>query len=246
MDIADLGRRLERLDRIAQIWDGLLDGLRPLGLEFAIYTTLADNRTRPYFLTNVPSIFGGMDPADDPFLQHGCIRYGVLRTGVGYLNRNHFLTETERGLLRRASEAGWQTGLGLAVRLIGTERYGGFNFGSRMPVEAFEAEVIPRAGELQVLCLLLNRRIEEIVALGQDEAGLKRLKTTGPAEEAIEALSAREREVILLLGNGMTRKECARLCNLSPHTVAEYSKNAYRKLGVRNRIEAAQRLKSGF
>ena len=38
----------------------------------------------------------------------------------------------------------------------------------------------------------------------------------------------------------MTRKEIARSCTLSPHTVADYTQTAYRKLGVKNRVEATR------
>ena len=65
-----------------------------------------------------------------------------------------------------------------------------------------------------------------------------------PQTKVTDQLSPREREIIYLIARGLSRKECARLCQISPHTVAEYTKNAYRKLGVRNRFEAADALRS--
>jgi len=59
-------------------------------------------------------------------------------------------------------------------------------------------------------------------------------------------LSEREQEVLSLVATGSTNKEIAVRLHLSPHTVKEHTSSIYRKLGVRNRAEAArqaQRLK---
>ena len=72
---------------------------------------------------------------------------------------------------------------------------------------------------------MLHRRFEELGALKAD---------------ALKTLTRRERDIMVGIANGATRKECARQLDLSPHTVAEYNKSAYRKLGMRNRAEAAK------
>jgi len=54
-------------------------------------------------------------------------------------------------------------------------------------------------------------------------------------------LSRREREVLALLGGGATNREIASRLYLSPHTVKDHTSALYRKLGVRNRAEAARR-----
>jgi DNA-binding NarL/FixJ family response regulator len=54
-------------------------------------------------------------------------------------------------------------------------------------------------------------------------------------------LSTREREVLDLLGEGATNREIAQRLFLSPHTVKDHTTALYRKLGVRNRTEAARR-----
>jgi two-component system response regulator DesR len=54
-------------------------------------------------------------------------------------------------------------------------------------------------------------------------------------------LSERERQVIALVGTGATNREIAEQLQLSPHTVKEYVSAVFKKLGVRNRAEAAQR-----
>jgi DNA-binding NarL/FixJ family response regulator len=62
------------------------------------------------------------------------------------------------------------------------------------------------------------------------------------AEAAVEGLlTPREREVLALLAAGATNPEIAKQLLLSPHTVKEHTSVLYRKLGVRNRAEAARR-----
>jgi two-component system response regulator DesR len=58
---------------------------------------------------------------------------------------------------------------------------------------------------------------------------------------ANDRLSRREREVLRLVATGETNSEIAAHLHLSPHTVKEYASSAYRKLGVRNRLEAVTR-----
>jgi DNA-binding NarL/FixJ family response regulator len=58
---------------------------------------------------------------------------------------------------------------------------------------------------------------------------------------ADERLTTREREVLELLADGATNREIAERLLLSPHTVKEHTSALYRKLGVRNRAEAARR-----
>lgn len=54
-------------------------------------------------------------------------------------------------------------------------------------------------------------------------------------------LSKRELDVLHRLAAGMSNPEMAALLNLSRHTVKQHTSTVYRKLGVRNRAEAASR-----
>lgn len=54
-------------------------------------------------------------------------------------------------------------------------------------------------------------------------------------------LTAREREVLVHLARGLTNPEVAAVLNLSSHTVKQHTSAVYKKLGVRNRAEAASR-----
>ena len=54
-----------------------------------------------------------------------------------------------------------------------------------------------------------------------------------------DGLSAREAEVLRLLTLGHTNLEIAAKLVVSVHTVERHLQNAYRKIGVRNRADAA-------
>ena len=55
------------------------------------------------------------------------------------------------------------------------------------------------------------------------------------------ALNDREREILALLSTGATNREIAARLHLGPDSVKKAATALYRKLGVRNRTEAAQR-----
>ena len=60
-------------------------------------------------------------------------------------------------------------------------------------------------------------------------------------EELSEPLTAREREVLDLLGRGLSNKLIARELHISEHTVKFHISSLYAKLGVNNRAEAVSR-----
>jgi two-component system response regulator DesR len=62
-------------------------------------------------------------------------------------------------------------------------------------------------------------------------------QSEGPATP----LSPREQEVLELIGAGKTNREIAERLFLSPHTIKDHTTALYRKLGVRNRAEAARK-----
>lgn len=71
-------------------------------------------------------------------------------------------------------------------------------------------------------------------------AGRKRYAATTRTSAATSVLSGREREVLRLVSSGATNVEIARELFLSPHTIKQHTRSLYKKLGVRNRTEAAQ------
>jgi len=70
-------------------------------------------------------------------------------------------------------------------------------------------------------------------------------RSPGAGTDEIGVLSAREQEVLRLLADGLTDREIAGGLAISPRTVESHVSSVLRKLGVRNRAEAAQRYRSG-
>ena len=62
-----------------------------------------------------------------------------------------------------------------------------------------------------------------------------------PPAPAGPVLSDREREILVLLGTGLTNREIGERLHLGPDSIKKSATALYRKLGVRNRTEAAQR-----
>jgi two-component system, NarL family, nitrate/nitrite response regulator NarL len=63
------------------------------------------------------------------------------------------------------------------------------------------------------------------------------------AAEAVHRLSDREREVLTLLGEGLSTAEAARVCGVSSTTIKSHVSHALTKLGARNRLEAVLMVK---
>ena len=59
------------------------------------------------------------------------------------------------------------------------------------------------------------------------------------ATDRLDSLTEREREILALVADGLSNKEVARDLDLQEKTVKHYMTNILRKLGVRNRVEAA-------
>jgi two-component system, NarL family, nitrate/nitrite response regulator NarL len=63
--------------------------------------------------------------------------------------------------------------------------------------------------------------------------------TQGPAPDPLQELTAREREILGLIGAGLTNREIGERIFLSEKTIKHYVTNILQKLQVRSRVEAA-------
>lgn len=63
--------------------------------------------------------------------------------------------------------------------------------------------------------------------------------TRGTAPDPLQELTAREREILALIGTGLTNREIGEHIFLSEKTIKHYVTNILQKLQVRSRVEAA-------
>lgn len=217
--------QLETLPDSDTLWDAALSVFAAAGLSQVIYLVSDAARSTVTVRTNLPEIYSLTDPAQDPFLDYCCKTYDTTWTGAARLPDYDYLPERAKRLIRAASDVGFVSGLGIPIGVDRVDRFGGFNLGSGLDGVAFETRFGPMIAEIQSFCFVLHRRFVELAASSCDRLAM---------------LSSREREVLALIADGLTRKECAKVLNLSPNTIAEYTKSIYRKLGVRNRVEAAR------
>lgn len=68
---------------------------------------------------------------------------------------------------------------------------------------------------------------------------MEHFRYTGPADDPENELTAREREILALIGRGLRNAEVAAETGLAVGTVASHIKAIYRKLGISSRAEAA-------
>lgn len=239
MSLVDIASELELIDNLDDLWPAIVKSLNAEGFSHVIYLTVGSEGEAPVLLSTHESIHEGVDIAADPFLDYCCHSYAPTLTGAAYLPRYDYLPDAARDFIQRAARTGFRSGLAIPVRLVGSSRYGGFNIGTGDDAERFETRFTDMIPQLRSFCLLMHRRIEELQSSGQIyQNGFRRMRVSGPEQEP-SPLTDREREVLFLLASGMSRKECARSCGISPHTVSDYTKSIYRKLGVRNVVEAA-------
>jgi DNA-binding NarL/FixJ family response regulator len=88
--------------------------------------------------------------------------------------------------------------------------------------------IIP-AGEALIAPAITKRLIEQFARAGP---------RSGPSAAALEALTAREREVLVLIARGLSNREIASELVVSEATVKTHVKRVLAKLGVRDRVHA--------
>lgn len=92
-----------------------------------------------------------------------------------------------------------------------------------------------------LLTAQLKRLADGIPALSPSIARriMEHFRYTGPAADPEEDLTAREKEVLGLIGRGLRNIDVATSLDLAESTVASHIKSIYRKLGISSRAEAS-------
>ena len=116
--------------------------------------------------------------------------------------------------------------------------------GMRMLLISGVGQISPRAAAACGASGFISKdwRGPDIVrALGMVAVGMSVFREQPQEAQSGAGLSERERQVLALVAAGATNREIATELHLSPYTVKEYASTLYRKLEVRNRLEAVKR-----
>jgi DNA-binding NarL/FixJ family response regulator len=146
---------------------------------------------------------------------------------------DEFVEETARTVAELVAEEGTQAILLLseddrllpALRSLAPRGWGVVSLDA--PPEEVWAAVAAVARGLVVLPRALTERLLQGPAV-----------SGGAVEELVEPLTAREREVLGLLGQGLSNKMIARDLHISEHTAKFHVSSIYTKLGASSRAEA--------
>ncbi len=98
-------------------------------------------------------------------------------------------------------------------------------------------------GDRTAAALEFDNARETFMALGADPDVQRLVALAAGSDEAasppaVDGLSAREREVLLLIAAGKTNREIAAALVISPHTAGRHVENIFAKLGVTSRAAA--------
>lgn len=240
----DQAAKLEKSETIDALWAELLKTLSLMGMDYVVYMSVASDFSDPFLRSNISDLYSETPSREDPFLNHGCKSYEIIPVGHEFSHRYSHMSKTERAFIQRASAQGFSAGIAIPMRLKGNDRFGGFILGNGMDMITFTAKVLPRAEEFRLFCMIVHRRIEELVEMPLiPVTPASRAALVGrDLPDAFDALTPRESEVISMLAQGKTRAETAHICSISVHTVSDHAKQGYRKLGIHNRAEAAAML----
>jgi len=241
MTIINAAQTIEACGTIQDLENSLAKTLEEFGFNYFIYITVEQDRSAPYIMHNMGDAYKSSSNIDDPFLDYCCNSYAPMCTGPEFMNDYDFMTEEDKQFVRDAAKkSGFISGVSVPVKLSGSSRFGGFNFGTRLSRSDFLKKMEPHFGDISLFSLLVHRRIEELTLVPEDKENDFRSRKISDPTNVIKTLSPREKEILLLLAKGFSRKETAKLCNISHHTVADYQKTLYGKIGVNNKVDATR------
>ncbi len=93
----------------------------------------------------------------------------------------------------------------------------------------------------EIIIRQLSQLADGIPALSPSIARriMAHFQLTGPAADAQDDLTGREKEVLTLIGRGLRNADVAEQLQIAENTVAHHIKSIYRKLGISSRAEAS-------
>lgn len=236
--LLDQIHEIEALESIEEVWPEFEKITHQLGFEYVVYV-MANKAGNRFYVIDSAGLHETNDPDFyDPFLEYCCHNYETTFTGAEFMGDYPYLREEAVALIQKAKENGFISGLGIPMRLKGSNRYGGFNLGTGMNRETFLAQFSDKIDSVRLICVMVQRHLEKLMDQNAILIGSEQSAVNTNATDKALLLTERETEVMQYIANGVSRKSCADDLNLSVATVSTHIKNIYRKLEVHNRVDA--------
>jgi two-component system response regulator DesR len=181
---------------------------------------------------------------------HDVVHWGlrIMLERLPWIERTYSAHDAAEAVARAAR---YEIDLALVDLFVGTEsgaeiceRLHAVRPGVRVLLISGAGQISPRAAAACGASGFVSKdwRGTDIVrAVGMVANGMSVFEDEVDDEQPPPALSERERQVLRMVAAGATNREIADELHLSPYTVKEYASTLYRKLEVRNRLQAAQR-----
>ena len=159
----------------------------------------------------------------DPFLLFCCGTLSPKKVTTENLTDYAGASREHQAFLDFTADSGAKNGLGVPVRTVGSEPFGGWLFTSRETARSFSLLEAEHATETHLAGVLAYERIVAIDA-------------RSPAHWP--GLSSRERECLRWLGAGLRTAAIAEKLGISPSAVNLYISNSKRKMQAKTREQA--------
>ena len=101
--------------------------------------------------------------------------------------------------------------------------------------------LLPRESDADALVAAVDALLGGLIVLSPAMSGLLAVHGSPPAAEALNPLTAREKEVLDLLAGGLTNRAIAQQLGITPHTVKFHVNAIMGKLDAQSRTEAVVR-----
>ena len=159
----------------------------------------------------------------DPFLLFCCGTLSPKKVTTENLSGYAGASREHQAFLDFTADSGAKNGLGVPVRTVGSEPFGGWLFTSHETARSFNLLEAEYATETHLAGVLAYERI---IAIG------------APVQAPWPGLSRRERECLRWLGAGLRTAAIAEKLGISPSAVNLYISNAKRKMQAKTREHA--------
>lgn len=232
--------QLEKANSLDDIWDIAVSFFNQHGITHLIYSCCCGYKNSPedtILLTTMPDWWiracqNNSYAEIDPYFTHYCKSYKTLKTGIEYYNDYDFLNQTERKLIEEASQAGFLSGAGFAMRKEAAgEDFGGWNLGTTLKREEFDKLYAEKGEMLRIVAMYMHEQIS--IKLDKD---IEKTKSY-----AGNILSNRQVECLKLLAKGKRIQQIAGILNIKPVTVDHHIKLARENLHATTREQAIAR-----